>query len=235
MYGARCRPIAIDTARCSASAVSSASGASRAKLDAVHRDGTARSSTVALSARSPRSSSGHPGLGRGLNIAQSFSGTARLHALAIAVGFLGLVVHLVMTALERRLLAGIRLRSRARHDRRTYRIVAVRSRSCRSRSSSPGNLDQIARRHAEVPASRRSSCSSATSGSSNSSAPTSPSLGGSAAICTQLDHRCHPRRPARLARTFRRIALPHRILAGDAAAGCCRSPLSSTRSATRRR
>jgi ABC-type nitrate/sulfonate/bicarbonate transport system permease component len=47
---------------------------------------------------------GIPGLGRDLNIAQSFGETAQLYALAIAVGFLGLVVHLVMTALERRLL-----------------------------------------------------------------------------------------------------------------------------------
>jgi ABC-type nitrate/sulfonate/bicarbonate transport system permease component len=47
---------------------------------------------------------GIPGLGRELNIAQSFGLNDQVYALALAVGFLGLAVHLTMTALERRLL-----------------------------------------------------------------------------------------------------------------------------------
>jgi ABC-type nitrate/sulfonate/bicarbonate transport system permease component len=47
---------------------------------------------------------GTPGLGSKLNVAQAFGLTDQVYALAIAVGFLGLAVHLVMTALERRVL-----------------------------------------------------------------------------------------------------------------------------------
>lgn len=47
---------------------------------------------------------GTPGLGQKVNIAQAYGLTDQLFALAIAVGFLGLVVHLAVSALERRTL-----------------------------------------------------------------------------------------------------------------------------------
>jgi ABC-type nitrate/sulfonate/bicarbonate transport system permease component len=47
---------------------------------------------------------GTPGLGQATNYAQSFGLTTQLYALAIATGFLGLAVHFLMVALERRVL-----------------------------------------------------------------------------------------------------------------------------------
>jgi ABC-type nitrate/sulfonate/bicarbonate transport system permease component len=47
---------------------------------------------------------GTPGLGQKVNIAQAYGLSDQLFALAIAVGFLGLAVHLVVSVLERRAL-----------------------------------------------------------------------------------------------------------------------------------
>ena len=47
---------------------------------------------------------GTPGLGQAMNFAQSYGLNGQLYALALATGFLGLVVHFVMAALERRVL-----------------------------------------------------------------------------------------------------------------------------------
>jgi ABC-type nitrate/sulfonate/bicarbonate transport system permease component len=47
---------------------------------------------------------GTPGLGQAMNYAQSYGLNDQLYALAIATGFLGLAVHFVMVALERRVL-----------------------------------------------------------------------------------------------------------------------------------
>ena len=47
---------------------------------------------------------GTPGLGQAMNYAQAYGLNDQLYALAIAAGLLGLAVHFVMTALERRVL-----------------------------------------------------------------------------------------------------------------------------------
>ena len=47
---------------------------------------------------------GTPGLGQAMNYAQSYGLNEQLYALAIATGFLGLAVHFLMAALERRVL-----------------------------------------------------------------------------------------------------------------------------------
>jgi ABC-type nitrate/sulfonate/bicarbonate transport system permease component len=47
---------------------------------------------------------GTPGLGQATNYASSYALTDQLYAIAIATGFLGLGIHLVMSALERRIL-----------------------------------------------------------------------------------------------------------------------------------
>ena len=47
---------------------------------------------------------GTPGLGQAMNFAQSYGLNDQLYALAIATGFLGLAVHFLMAALERRVL-----------------------------------------------------------------------------------------------------------------------------------
>jgi ABC-type nitrate/sulfonate/bicarbonate transport system permease component len=47
---------------------------------------------------------GTPGLGQKVNVAQAYGLSHELFALAIAVGFLGLAVHLLVAALERRVL-----------------------------------------------------------------------------------------------------------------------------------
>ena len=47
---------------------------------------------------------GTPGLGQAMNYAQAYGLNDQLYALAIATGFLGLAVHFVMAALERRVL-----------------------------------------------------------------------------------------------------------------------------------
>jgi ABC-type nitrate/sulfonate/bicarbonate transport system permease component len=47
---------------------------------------------------------GTPGLGQKVNIAQSYGLNDQLYALALATGFLGIAIHVVMTRLERRAL-----------------------------------------------------------------------------------------------------------------------------------
>jgi ABC-type nitrate/sulfonate/bicarbonate transport system permease component len=47
---------------------------------------------------------GVPGLGQKVNVAQAYGLTDQLYALAIAVGFLGLAIHVVVSGLERRIL-----------------------------------------------------------------------------------------------------------------------------------
>jgi ABC-type nitrate/sulfonate/bicarbonate transport system permease component len=47
---------------------------------------------------------GNPGLGQKVNVAQSFGLETQLYAYALATGFLGLAIHLVSTAAERRVL-----------------------------------------------------------------------------------------------------------------------------------
>jgi len=47
---------------------------------------------------------GIPGLGQAVNLAQAYGLTNELYALALATGFLGVAIHLVSTAVERRLL-----------------------------------------------------------------------------------------------------------------------------------
>jgi ABC-type nitrate/sulfonate/bicarbonate transport system permease component len=47
---------------------------------------------------------GIPGLGQAVNLAQSYGLTDQLYALALATGFLGVAIHVVMTRLERRAL-----------------------------------------------------------------------------------------------------------------------------------
>jgi ABC-type nitrate/sulfonate/bicarbonate transport system permease component len=47
---------------------------------------------------------GTPGLGQKLNVAQAFGLTDQVYALAIAVGFLGVAIHVTVSAVERRLL-----------------------------------------------------------------------------------------------------------------------------------
>jgi ABC-type nitrate/sulfonate/bicarbonate transport system permease component len=47
---------------------------------------------------------GTPGLGQAMNYAQSYALNDQLYALALATGFLGLAIHVVMTRLERRAL-----------------------------------------------------------------------------------------------------------------------------------
>jgi ABC-type nitrate/sulfonate/bicarbonate transport system permease component len=47
---------------------------------------------------------GIPGLGQAVNIAQAFGLTDQLYALALATGFLGVAIHLVSSAVERRAL-----------------------------------------------------------------------------------------------------------------------------------
>ena len=47
---------------------------------------------------------GLPGLGQELNYAESYGLTTQMYALAVATGFLGVAIHLGMTALERRTL-----------------------------------------------------------------------------------------------------------------------------------
>jgi ABC-type nitrate/sulfonate/bicarbonate transport system permease component len=47
---------------------------------------------------------GIPGLGQKVNVVSSFGETDKVFAYAIAVGFLGLAIHLAFSALERRAL-----------------------------------------------------------------------------------------------------------------------------------
>jgi ABC-type nitrate/sulfonate/bicarbonate transport system permease component len=47
---------------------------------------------------------GTPGLGQAMNYAQSYGLNEQLYALALATGFLGLAVHFLTAAVERRVL-----------------------------------------------------------------------------------------------------------------------------------
>ena len=47
---------------------------------------------------------GTGGLGQRMNVADSFGLTSQVYALALAVGFLGIGIHLVLSALEKRIL-----------------------------------------------------------------------------------------------------------------------------------
>ena len=47
---------------------------------------------------------GTGGLGLRMNVADSFGLTSQVYALALAIGFLGLGIHLVLSAIERRVL-----------------------------------------------------------------------------------------------------------------------------------
>jgi ABC-type nitrate/sulfonate/bicarbonate transport system permease component len=99
-------PVAIDTAR----------SFRLGKLERLYRvtlpsampyiaTGLRISSTVALIlAFTAELFMGTPGLGQAMNYAQSYGLNDQLYALAIATGFLGLAVHFVMVALERRVL-----------------------------------------------------------------------------------------------------------------------------------
>jgi ABC-type nitrate/sulfonate/bicarbonate transport system permease component len=107
MYGVRdVDPLALDTAR----------SFGLGRLERLYRitlpssvpyiaTGVRISSTVSLIlAFTAELFMGTPGLGQKVNIAQAYGLTDQLFALAIAVGFLGLAVHLLVAALERRAL-----------------------------------------------------------------------------------------------------------------------------------
>jgi ABC-type nitrate/sulfonate/bicarbonate transport system permease component len=107
MYGVRdVDPVATDTAR--------SFGVSR--LERLYRitlpsavpyiaTGLRISSTVSLIlAFTAELFMGTPGLGRAINVAESFGLNDQLYALALATGFLGLAIHVVFTAAERRAL-----------------------------------------------------------------------------------------------------------------------------------
>ena len=118
---------------------------------------------------------GLPGLGQLVNYAQAYGLNDQLYALALATGFLGVAIHFLLAALERRALKW-HPSQRARRCERARKPGAqdLRSRSrFRSRSSSPGSSGRRARTPAGSRASRRSSSSSGTCGCSHSSAPTS--------------------------------------------------------------
>jgi ABC-type nitrate/sulfonate/bicarbonate transport system permease component len=107
MYGVRdVDPLTIDTAR--------SFGVGR--LERLYRltlpsampyviTGLRISSTVALIlAFTAELFMGTPGLGQAVNVAQSYGLNEQLYALALATGFLGLAVHFLMAAIERRVL-----------------------------------------------------------------------------------------------------------------------------------
>ena len=107
MYGVRdVDPVALDTAR--------SFGIGR--LERLRRitlpstvpyvaTGLRISSTVALIlAFTAELFMGIPGLGQLLNVAQAYGQTDQLYALALATGFLGVAIHLAMSAVERRAL-----------------------------------------------------------------------------------------------------------------------------------
>lgn len=108
MYGVRdVDPIAIDTAR--SFGVSRFERLYRIKLpSAVPYIGTGLriSSTVALIlAFTAELFMGTPGLGQKMNFAESYGLNDELYALALATGFLGIAIHLLFGAVERRALA----------------------------------------------------------------------------------------------------------------------------------
>jgi ABC-type nitrate/sulfonate/bicarbonate transport system permease component len=107
MYGVRdVDPLALDTAR----------SFGLGRLERLYRitlpssvpyiaTGLRISSTVALIlAFTAELFMGTPGLGQKVNVAQAFGINDELYALALATGFLGVAVHLAMSALERRAL-----------------------------------------------------------------------------------------------------------------------------------
>jgi ABC-type nitrate/sulfonate/bicarbonate transport system permease component len=107
MYGVRdVDPIAVDTAR--------SFGVGR--LERLYRitlpsaipyvaTGFRISSTVSLIlAFTAELFMGTPGLGQSVNFAQSYGLTTQLYALALATGFLGVAIHVAVTAVERRAL-----------------------------------------------------------------------------------------------------------------------------------
>ncbi len=107
MYGVRdVDPVAIDTAR--SFGVSRFERLYRIKLpSAVPYIGTGLriSSTVALIlAFTAELFMGTPGLGQKMNFAESYGLNDQLYALALATGFLGIAIHVVFAAVERRAL-----------------------------------------------------------------------------------------------------------------------------------
>jgi ABC-type nitrate/sulfonate/bicarbonate transport system permease component len=107
MYGVRdVDPIAVDTAR--SFGVGRPERLLRITLPSsvpYIATGMRISSTVALIlAFTAELFMGTPGLGQKVNVAQAYGLTDQLYALAIAVGFLGLAIHLAFSALERRAL-----------------------------------------------------------------------------------------------------------------------------------
>jgi ABC-type nitrate/sulfonate/bicarbonate transport system permease component len=107
MYGVRdIDPVAIDTAR--SFGVGRLERLYRIKLPSAVpyiATGLRISSTVALIlAFTAELFMGTPGLGQAMGYAQSYALNDQLYALALATGFLGLAIHVVMTRLERRAL-----------------------------------------------------------------------------------------------------------------------------------
>lgn len=107
MYGVRdVDPVALDTAR--SFQVGPSERLYRIKLPSAVpyiATGMRISSGVALIlAFTAELFMGNPGLGQKVNVAQSFGLENQLYAYALATGFLGLTIHLVSTAAERRVL-----------------------------------------------------------------------------------------------------------------------------------
>jgi ABC-type nitrate/sulfonate/bicarbonate transport system permease component len=107
MYGVRdVDPLAIDTAR--SFGVGRFERLYRIKLPSAIpyiATGLRLSSTVALIlAFTAELFMGTPGLGQAMNFATSYGLTDQLYALALATGLLGLAVHFLMAAIERRAL-----------------------------------------------------------------------------------------------------------------------------------
>jgi ABC-type nitrate/sulfonate/bicarbonate transport system permease component len=107
MYGVRdVDPLALDTAR--SFGVGKLERLSRITLPSALpyiATGVRISSTVALIlAFTAELFMGIPGLGQELNYAESFGLNDQMYALAVATGFLGVAIHLAVTALEHRLL-----------------------------------------------------------------------------------------------------------------------------------
>jgi ABC-type nitrate/sulfonate/bicarbonate transport system permease component len=107
MYGVRdVDPVAVDTAR--SFGVGRFERLRRITLPSAVpyiATGMRISSTVALIlAFTAELFMGTPGLGQKVNVAQAFGLNADLYALALATGFLGVGIHVVFTALERRAL-----------------------------------------------------------------------------------------------------------------------------------
>ena len=156
IYGVRdVDPVAIDTAR--------SFGVGR--LERLYRitlpsampyiaTGLRISSTVALIlAFTAELFMGMPGLGQAMNYAQSYGLNDQLYALAIATGFLGLAVHFVMAALERRVLHWHPSQRRRRVNRRALQRGRDRRRDPRP-AADPRRLAAVdrARGQPQLPA-----------------------------------------------------------------------------------